>query len=838
MRLTTTAGFRYLGRHSLLTALSVLGIALGVAVVVSIDVANSSARRAFELSAERVTGRATHSIIGTETIDAEVFRRLRVDLGIRPSAPIIEGYVSLKGQAFEVLGIDPFFDRAFRGYTSSIGNIDLGLFLGSGSEVLMAEADADEIGVRSGDTLSVAVAGRTATVVVGGLLQANDATERNVVSNLLIADIGTAQHLFDMEGRVSRIDLIVSDGESELARIQEVLPEGVQIVQSSTRTDTVRQLTRAFEVNLTALSLLALVVGMFLIYNTITFSVVQRRPLIGRLRAIGVTRGEIFRLVVYEACLLGAAGTLLGILAGTAIALVLVRMVTQTINDLYYVLDVRSAGIEPFVVMKGIFLGMAATVTAALPPAWEASTSPVAVVLRRSEEEVRVHRALPAAVAGGVALSAIAAILLYVSERSLAVSYVSLFLMLISFALFIPAALKLIALIARPVAGAVFGLIGRMAAQGITQNLSRTSVAVAALSIAVAAALGVGIMIGSFRETVSTWLDYTLQADLYIQAPSPVFRMGNPVLNESYADTFRAIPGVMDVSSIRHLELAVSGGIMHLASVETGRSQRATFRFAGGDVAGIWARFEEGAVLISEPFAYRTGIRPGDTLQVPTDRGVIGFPVAGVFYDYGSDQGIVLMGRDQFSAHFDIEGFSGISLYLASDADLESIARQVGETGIQQELVVRSNRDLRDTSLEIFDRTFAITAVLQWLALAVAFVGVVAALMSLQIERRLEFAVLRAEGLTPGQLWRYITLQSGLMGAAAGLLALPLGVLLAVVLVFVINKRSFGWTLDLDVPPEILLQGLVLAFSASIIAGIYPSWKVARSNPADALRND
>jgi putative ABC transport system permease protein len=243
-------------------------------------------------------------------------------------------------------------------------------------------------------------------------------------------------------------------------------------------------------------------------------------------------------------------------------------------------------------------------------------------------------------------------------------------------------------------------------------------------------------------------------------------------------------------------------------------------------------------MIVSEPFAYRTGMGVNDTLRFPTGRGSIGFSIAGVFYDYGSDQGVVMMRKDHFQSYFDTEGLSGISLYLEPGSDIGRVTRQVREASANQDLVIRSNRDLRDTSLEIFDRTFAITTVLQWLALAVAFVGVVAALMSLQIERKREFAVLRAEGLTPAQLWRYITLQTGVIGAGAGLLALPLGVLLAVVLVFVINKRSFGWTLELGVPADILLQGLALAIVASILAGIYPAWQVARTNPAEALRAD
>ncbi len=838
MRLSTLAGFRYFGRHVWLTTLAVVGIALGVAVVVSIDIANSSAQRAFELSAERVTGRATHSIVGPESIEGDLFRRLRVEHSVRPSAPIIEGYVVLENRTFEVLGIDPFFDLPFRGYTSADNQIDLGRFLAPDHVVLLADAAAADLGVDLGDTLQIEISGRADYIIVGGFLEGADESEGEILTNLLVTDIGTAQHLFDMPGKLSRIDLIVADNDTVPAGIREALPAGVQVVRSSTRTETVRQMTRAFEVNLTALSLLALVVGMFLIYNTVTFSVVQRRPLIGRLRAIGVTRGEIFRMVILEAGLLGAMGTLLGLLLGTVMAVGMVRMVTQTINDLYFVLDVRSAGIAPVTAAKGFVLGMAATVLAALPPAWEASSSPVAVVLQRSEDEVRMRGAVPVAAGIGFMLAVLAVLLLRFSGRSLGMSYASLFMILLAFALCTPAAMMLFAAVVRPVTGAVFGIVGRMAARGVIYNLSRTSVAVAALSIAVAAAIGVGVMVASFRDTVSTWLDYTLQADLYVQAPSPVPRMTAAVMDEEYADLFRSIPGVQNVSTIRYMEISADGDLVNLAAIDAGAERRSSFQFVGGDEETIWERFERGAVLVSEPFAYRLGLGRDDTLHLPTDRGLGSYPIAAVYYDYGSDQGVVMMEADALARYFDADGFSGISLYVEPGADLERVSRNVREAVPNQELVVRSNRDLREASLEIFDRTFAITTVLRWLALAVAFVGVIAALMSMQIERKREFAVLRAEGMTPAQLWRYVTLQTGLMGAAAGFFALPLGVLLAVVLVFVINKRSFGWTLELGVSPGILLQALVLAFVASILGGIYPAYKMARALPADGLKFD
>lgn len=820
------ASLRYLLKHPWLTFLSILGIALGVAVVVAIDVANASAERAFDLSAERVAGRATHHIVGPSTIDDDVYRLLRTELGIRPSAPIVEGYVSHAGRAYQLLGIDPFADRPFRPYTSGLSTLDLGNFLGASSTVLIPTA----LNASAGDTLHLSLGGERKVVSVGGVLVPEDELSREATSNLIIADVGTAQDILEMPGRLSRIDLILEDD------LEARLPEGVRIVRSSARTETVEQMTDAFELNLSALSLLALVVAMFLIYNTTTFSVVQRRPLIGRLRALGMTKREIFSGVLLEAAVLGLVGATLGLLLGVALAQLLVQLVTQTINDLYYVLDVRSVAIGMDVLAKGAVLGLGATLIAAIPPAREAASSPVSVVLQRSEEERVARLRVPQLAIGGLAAAVAGAGILLVSGRSLTMSYAGLVLLLGAFALLAPGATSVLARAFRRLLGGPFGLIGRMSAQGVIHNLSRTSVAVAALGIAVAAAVGVGTMVGSFRDTVTSWLDYTLQADLYIQPPSSGVRLGQGTIDAEIAQTIRGVEGVEAVSTVRRLELMLDETQVTLSAVDPRPDDQGSVRFVSGDRSEITRAFRAAeAVLVSEPLAYRLNLEEGDTLTIPTDHGTAAVHVAGIYYDYGSDTGAITMVREMFERHYEATGLSGLSVYAEAGADLAALERRIRDAA-DQRLVVRSNRGLREASLEIFDRTFAITTVLRILALLVAFGGVVSALMALQIERSEEFAVLRAEGMTPGQVRRLLTLQTAVMGAIAGILAIPLGLVLAIVLVYVINKRSFGWTLEFAAPPEILIEAFVVALAAAIVAGIYPSWRVSRSNTADALR--
>lgn len=848
MSLLQRSSFRYLIRHPWLIGLSVLGVAIGVAVVVSIDLANTSAERAFQLSAETVTGKATHQVVGTAgPLEDDVYRTLRIEAGIRPSAPVVEGYASLErgDRTFQVVGIDPFTDSGFRPYlgTGPSGNLDLSTFMTQDAALLSAPT-ASELDLSPGDSLQVDIEGTQHSVLLVGLITPEDERSRRAVANVVVVDVSTAQHLFDMRGQLSHIDLILPSADSArdaaLNRIRSSLPEGAQIQRSETRTETVEQMTQAFELNLTALSLLALVVGAFLIYNTMTFTVVQRRPLIGRLRALGVTKRQIFQLVLTEAILIGGVGTAGGLLLGIVLASGLVQILAQTINDLYYVVEVSRLSITPWTLVKGSLLGVGTTLLATLPPAREATNAPVSTVLQRSIQETNVQALAPRLAGIGTGLGILGAVLVVGTEESLLVSYVAVLCLLGAAALLTPLAVMTISMALRPVMNALFGVIGRMAARGVVTSLSRTGVAIAALMIAVATTVGVGLMIDSFRGTVEDWLTQSLQADIYVQAPSEVFRRSTATLDPAVADTLRSVEGIRGAHTIRRVSVQSDVGPTALVAVEPGPETADVYRFKAGVPSKIWPEFRrDGTVFVSEPYAYRHDLAVGDTLRLETDRGPQPFPVRGIYYDYASEQGVVMMSRSTYRQFYNDPGISGIAFYAESGQNVDALIGEMREavSGLQA-VLIRSNQALRQTSLNVFDRAFTITTVLRILAIVVAFIGVLSALMALELERRREFGVLRATGMTPPQLWGYVTLQTGLMGAISGVLALPLGYGLAYILVFVINKRSFGWTLQLSVSPEILGQAFALAVGAALIAGLYPAWKMAQSPPALALREE
>jgi len=838
VRLLRRASRRALARRWWLLALVVIGIAIGVAVVVAVDIANESARRAFAVSLENVGGRATHRIVGGPTgLDERVYARLRLS-GVRGAAPLVEAYATARGETLRLLGVDPFAESGIRGHLGAVDGDAIVRLLTEPGTALLAAPTAERLGLRAGDGLELSIGGRRHAVTLVGLL---DGENRAAIDGLLLADIGTAQEIAGALGRLSAIDLVLPEGATGKARaadIERMLPPEAALVRAEARGEALAQMTRAFRTNLTAMSLLALVVGSFLIYNTMTFAVLQRRPLLAVLRALGVTRGELFRLVLAEALAIGLAGTVLGLALGAGLGLGLVRLVTRTMTDLYFVVTVREAGLAVAPFVKGLALGLAATMLATLPAAFEAASTAPRLALLRSTLEARVRRASPRLAATGLAMIGAALLVLGLADRGLIAGFVALFLLILGLTLLVPLAVAAMVRLAEPLARRA-GVVVRLAIRAIAASLSRTGVAIAALMLAVATVVGVGVMIGSFRASVETWLDSTLRADLYVAIPGAGGTRMPAHLDPAIVAGVRSLPGLETVVGARYVTLESEGRLTEMLALDFPASWAPPYRFKDA-TPGAWAAFAEGrAVLVTEPYAYRHAVAPGDRIVLRTTGGAHELPVAGVLLDYSSENGLVVLAHPLYARLYGDPHYSALRLYLAPGADAAVVADAVRRQadGVQA-VQVRSNRELRALSLAIFDRTFTITEVLRLLAVAVAFVGTLSALMALELERAREYAVLRAIGFTPGQVRWMVSVQTALMGLAAGVLAVPVGLALAVMLIEVINRRAFGWSMQPIVSPGVLAGAVGLAVLAALAAGLYPAFRLARALPARGLREE
>jgi putative ABC transport system permease protein len=378
-----------------------------------------------------------------------------------------------------------------------------------------------------------------------------------------------------------------------------------------------------------------------------------------------------------------------------------------------------------------------------------------------------------------------------------------------------------------------------MAAAGVAAALSRTGPAIAALTVAIAAGAAIALMSSSFRSSVDRWLHTTFRADVYITSPSTGANRREGTLRHEFVERVRRTHGVAGITTYRSAIIDTNDGEVRVTALALYPPHREAFTMIEGEAARVWPAFEAGAVIVSEPFAYRHRLRVGSPLVLPTEHGTHAFTVAGIFRDYATESGRVFMDRDTWDAYWDDRSVSSIGVFAANGADRAALLATLRAIETDDRVVlVQPNQEIRDATLRVFDRTFAITSVLRGLALAVALVGVFAALMALQLERTRELGVLRATGFTPRGLATLLVAQTGLMGLVAGLLSLPLANMLAWAITHVINRRAFGWTIDLRLDASMLGQSVMLALAAALLAGVYPALRMARTRPADALREE
>lgn len=838
------ASIGFLVRHPLQLILAVTGITIGVGAMVAVDLANQSSRKAFLMSMDTMNGQATHQIVaGPGGLDESVYTGLRTTSGIRTIAPVVTGYVFAGDRTLQVLGIDVFAEREFRQFTapSSIRADIAGKPSAASPEyiirrlltvdggVMMSRATARSFQMDVDEKLSIAGNGRA----FGATLIAMTSTgENDAADDLLITDISTAQTWLGMGGKLSRIDVKLSpdSGVSE-SDLRLLLPGGTELLSASGRTQATADMSNAFMTNLNAMSLLALLVGVFLIYNSVAFAVLQRRDLIGVLRALGVTRGQVFRLIVGEAAAIGLVGSMLGVIAGTWLGEGLLVLVTRTLSDHYFAVSATNVDIPLTSLIKGMLAGIAVTLAAAIVPAREAANNRPRLSLTRSNLEQRAGRLPPLLFGAGLAAMVVAAAVLAGSGRSLFWGLTGLFVLIFGFALCVPSIAQQLSRRLSPLADRLGGATARLALSGVGQSLSRTGVAIVALAVAVSATIGVSIMVGSFRDSVSDWLGTTLQSDVYVG-------VARGSMDRRLISDISDLAGVSAVSTSRRAWLESASGRTRLIAIEMAPGSYAGTRLRHPEPSVAWRLFdEERGVMVSDSYAYRNELTRGETVVLNTQGGPMALEIASVYQSYDSNEGAILMSRATYDSLFDDPGIDSIGLYLAAGVDADVVMESIRRLSEgRQALIMNSNARIREISLGIFDRTFVITNVLYWIAVGVAVIGILGAMLAIQLERARELGILRAVGMTPRQTGGLVIMQTAFLGFIAGLASIPLGLVMAWVLIDVINRRAFGWQIDFSISVGPLLSALLIAIGAAVLAGIYPALRAARTRPALAMR--
>ena len=838
---------RYLARHPLLALLNLLTVALGVALYLAIQVANASVSRAFEASVEVVAGRAQLELNApARNLPEKLLPWVAGQPGIAAATPVIEGFAGLPqfpGEYLDVLGIDIFTNSPFRTFEVTDfdpARFDLQQWLRGPQVIAVNEELARSHRWQAGDEIEAQVNGRTVRLTIGFLLR-SDRTSADLDSHFAAIDIGWAQELFARGGSFDSISLRLTKGaepEKVAHQLRPMLPADVTVAPPARRGEEVEKMLAGFELNLQAMSLVSLLVGMFLIYNTVEASVVRRRPEIGILRSLGVSNREVQALFLGEAITLGTIGILVGIFGGYFLARALIGPVTETISSLYVLVTVREVSVPFSAWMAALSLGFCSVIAAAWVPARAAAKMDPVDTLHHG---VRVERAIelsPGWALGGVFALAVAAGLSFFALRTGPpwLGFGAAFFVLAGFSLIAPA---MTACFSRVISSLLQSEIElRLAAQNLGRTLLRNSVTIASLAAAVAMTVGLAVMIFSFRDTVTDWINQTLVADLFIGPASNEISGPTAFVPPEAIAYLRRNPKVIEVDTYRGVELPFRDRSIAIAVI-TGERRR-NLRFLRGDNDEIIRRFyEEECVLVSESFARRFQVSEKGTLALPSPDGVKKFSIAGVFYDYTRDQGTVFLSAKNFARYWHDDRVNSVALYLKPGTDPSAVARDFRQHFSRSgEFSIYSNQMLRTRIFEIFDQTFAVTYVLRAIAVVVAVIGIFLGLTTLVTERSRELGILRSIGASSGQIRRLLLWESGMIGLLASILGLVSGLCLALVLTGVINRAFFGWTIQLAFPWWSLSWMPAWIMGAAIIAGMLPAWRAGRLDIAEAVRSE
>jgi putative ABC transport system permease protein len=839
---------RHARRHWLLAALNILAVALGVAVFVAIQIANGSAARSFEAGVDVVAGKAQLEVRGN--LDDSIFPAIQHTPGVRAATPLIEQLATLPdfpGEYLRVLGIDVFTNDPFR--TFEIGGdktapFDIEPWLANPAGIALSDQFASAHHLKLGDTLRLMIDSRARDFTILFLIPMQSAVAGASGVPIAAMDIGWAQEAFGMRGRLSSIQLLLdspAQADSVRRRLAAVAPPDAEVQAPRQRSLQIEKMLGAFQLNLTAMSLVSLLVATFLIYNTIFASAARRRVEVGILRSLGVTRTEVRLLFLAEALIFGVLGIVVGIAGGAVLAEGLTRSVARTVSSLYVLISIGHPAWRGLPFASAAALGIASVLAGAWIPADDAARAdPVAALDHGARMERFRGRHLLRWSILGLALLAMGWICCIGALRGLGpwLSFAACFFVLFGFAFFAPGVSALLGRLARLAPQTMF----RLAAENLGRTIHRGGITVAALACAVAMMIGVSVMIHSFRQSVDAWIGRGIVADLYV-APAANEVIGlHSFVPPTLIPDLLADPAVLAVDTYREVTAHTqSGDPVEIGAVRG--ADRRNLRFVGGGEREKMAAFFSGAdvVIVTESFAHRHGTSPGDLLRIRTPSGIAPFRVAGVYYDYTSDRGLIMIDRSVFDRWWHDPGVNSVAVYMRNNAEVATTAAtaaRVRSRWAAHGLIVYTNAALRQRILAVFDQTFAVTGILRVIAILVAIVGIFLSFTTLVIERQRENGVLRAIGASCAQLKAITLSEAALLAAVASLLGIAAGMCLAMVLTWVVNKSFFGWTIELQWPWLLISTTPLWIIAAAMLAALAPAWQAGRVDIAAALREE
>ncbi len=848
---------RRIGLQKVHTLMTVAGICLGVAAIVSIGIVNKSVSRSFEDSINRVTGRAALQVTGAASgFPEEFLDRVQKVPGVEYAVPVIDTQgilVGAKERSLMILGVDVLQDGNIRDYKLSEENADIPdplLFLARPDSILVTKELADRENISIDQTIKVQTVRGIRSFHVRGLL--NPEGPAKVASgNIAIMDYPAAQMAFGKDRRIDRIDVSLLRGEdleTVRERIKKSLPDGYSVVTPEGRTKQVELLISHFQKNINLISFIAVFVGMYLIYNAVSIAVVQRKKEIGILRALGTTRRQIIALFLGETFFMAIAGSGLGIGVGIFFARSVIGAVGQTVSDLYLRTTISEIDVAWPNLAIGFFMGILSSLAAALFPALASTRiTPVSAIrsVPYSEEGFLSRSRLRTASA---LLIVLAALLLGIYKAFPSAPYfhntTAMFLATISLLLGVslatPSALARFLAFFRRVVSPRVGAAGRLAGLNLQKNIGRNAVAAAAIFYGISVFVSSAGIIHSAKVSVIEWIDSYVRGDIIVTSGHPIATTGAqniPMPVEMWKE-IEKVPGVLSADPFRKIYIDYKGRRLLLLTLDIDRrmlySPMKVIRGTREDMVRLLPY--KNYIAVNEVTAAREHVKPGDTMELPTPQGPVPFTVAAVNVDYSSDSGSILMDMHTYHKYWKEYLADSFSIRVRDKNNVEAVRDEIlRRFGKDRELFALPSRDFRNEIRKLIDQGFAVNHAINVITLLIACLGIIVTLLASVLERTREIGILRSIGMLRRQVSAVVVIESMLLGLIGGTLGAAAGIAIGWMSLEGFLRGDYGASMEYHIYPASILWALGLSTMLAALAGVYPARRAAKTNIVEAL---
>lgn len=839
------------------TVMTVVGICLGVAAIVSIGIVNKSVIHSFEDSINRVTGRAALQITGAAAGFPEgLLERVQSVPGVEYAVPVIDTQGILYGareNTLMILGVDVLQDSNVRDYKLSDESADIPdplLFLARPDSILVTRALAEREGVKIDQKIRVETVNGIQTFRVRGMLDP-EGPAKTMGGNIAIMDLPAAQMAFGKDGLIDRIDVTMIHGadlETVRSRIQQAIPEGYSVDTPAGRTKQVEMLISHFQKNINLISFIAVFVGMYLIYNAVSISVVQRRKEIGILRALGATRRQIIALFLGETFVIAIVGSALGAAVGVLFARSAIGAVGQTVSELYMRTSISEISFTWADPMIGFIIGMLSSLAAALFPALtSARISPISAIrsVPYSEEGFLSSGKLKVISALFVFLAAVM-LLLYKTVQhspylhSTHVMFAATILLLLGISFATPALLQGFLVLFRRVISPFVGASGRLAGLNLQKNIGRNAVAAAAIFYGISVFVSSAGIIHSTKQSVMDWIDSYVRGDIIVTSGHPIATTGaqNIPMPVDMWKEIEKVPGVLSADPFRKIYVNYKNRRILLLTLDIARRmQYSPFTIAEGKREDM-RRLLPGRnyIAMNEALSAKEHVKPGDSVLLPTPQGPVRFTVAVINVDYSSDSGSILMDMNTYHRYWKEHLADSFSVRIKPGENVEAVREAIAQKfGRDRKLFVLPAREFKKEIRKVIEQGFAVNHAVNAITMLIACLGIIVTLLASVLERTREIGILRSIGMLRSQVSRVVVTESVLLGFIGGALGAGAGIIIGWMSLEGFLGVDYGASMRYHINYASIFWALTLSSLLSAVAGVYPARRAARTNIVEAL---